>query len=447
MSERHVPEPGQPQPRGLVANSWLVARREFRERVRSRLFFVSTLLLASLAVTVALLPVLIRAADRETTTAIAVSSPEVALHGASIAILDNLLNPPQAPGRPDPYVFVTPAAGEDLALAVSEGTYGGAMIATRLQNGQLQFQLLAGEGLGADRVQLLNVGAVAIGIFDYVNENNGGGAAPFLTPLFSSSQVAGDGDGGAAPVDASEYAGRRIVGVVSVVVIFITVVIYGMWVAASVVAEKSSRVMELLISAATPDQLVIGKVLGSGMAGLIQYLAILVPALATLLLQDRIASAVLGSSNGLQMSLSALTPGLIAAYGAFWVLGFILYALVYAAAGSLVSRAEDLQVLALPLSMIAIAGYGQAVLALGGGVGPLVRASSFVPFWSPFVMLTRLTIGRVEPWEIALSLGLLAASIPIVAVIAVRVYSAGVLLYGQRPGARQILGAIVRPPA
>ena len=183
------------------------------------------------------------------------------------------------------------------------------------------------------------------------------------------------------------------------------------------------------------------------MAGLIQYMAILVPALVTLLLQDRIASAVLGSSNGVQMSLSALTPGLIAAYGAFWVLGFILYALVYAAAGSLVSRAEDLQVLALPLSMIAIAGYGQAVLALGGGVGPLVRFSSFVPFWSPFVMLTRLTIGRVEPWEIALSLGLLAASIPIVGVIAVRVYSAGVLLYGQRPGARQIFGAILNPPA
>ena len=447
MSERRVTEQDLPQARGLVANSWLVARREFRERVRSRLFFVSTLLLASLAVTVALLPVLIRAADRDTTTSIVVSSPEAELTGASIQILDNLLNPPQPAGVKDAYAFVTPRDGEDLALEVSQGTYGGALVATRLPSGQLQFQLFAGEGLGADRVNLMNVGAVAIGIFDYVNVNRGGGAAPFLAPLFSSAQVAADGAGGAAPVDASEYAGRRIVGVVSVVVIFITVVIYGMWVAASVVAEKSSRVMELLISAATPEQLVIGKVLGSGMAGLIQYMAILVPALLTLLLQDRIATAVLGSSNGLQMSLSALTPGLIAAYGAFWVLGFILYALVYAAAGSLVSRAEDLQVLALPLSMIAIAGYGQAVLALGGGVGPLVRVSSFVPFWSPFVMLTRLTIGRVEPWEIVLSLGLLAASIPIVGVIAVRVYSAGVLLYGQRPGARQIVGAILSPPA
>lgn len=439
-------DPGPPA-RGLVANSWLVARREFRERVRSRLFLVSTLLLASLAIAVALLPVLIRVADRETTTAIAVTSPDPVLTKASVDILDGLLNPPQSPGGKDPYSFVSPASNEDLALAVTQGRYGGAMIATRTATGQLQFQLLAGEGMGADRVQLMQVGTLAIGIFDYVNSNTGGVAAPFLTPLFSSSQVAADGGGGAAPVDASEYAGRRIVGVVSVVVIFITVVIYGMWVAASVVAEKSSRVMELLISAATSEQLVIGKVLGNGMAGLIQYLAILVPALLTLLLQEQIATAVLGGTNGIQLSLSALTPGLILAFGAFWVLGFVLYALVYAAAGSLVSRAEDLQVLALPLSMIAIAGYGLAVLALGGGIGPMVRVASFVPFWSPFVMLTRLTVGRVETWELVLSFGLLAAAIPIVGVIAVRVYSAGVLLYGQRPGAREIVGAIVHPPA
>jgi len=128
------------------------------------------------------------------------------------------------------------------------------------------------------------------------------------------------------------------------------------------------------------------------------------------------------------------------------VLGFILYALIYAAAGSLVSRAEDLQVLALPLSIIAIGGYIQAVMALSGGISSFIRFSSYVPFWSPFVMLTRLTIGRVEPWELVLSFGLLAASIPIVGFIAVRVYSAGVLLYGQRPGARQIVGAIISPP-
>jgi ABC-2 type transport system permease protein len=286
-----------------------------------------------------------------------------------------------------------------------------------------------------------------VSIYDWVAGNNSSNAPIFQPAIFDTASIGAGGPSGAAPIGPSEYAGRRIVGVVFVVLIFITLVIYGMWVAAGVVAEKTSRVMELLISAASPGELVTGKVIGIGLAGFVQYVAILVPALVTLLLSDRIAIALLGTSSGLDVSLGTLTPALLVAYGSFWILGFVLYALIYAAAGSLVSRAEDLQVLALPLSLIAIVGYIQAVMALTGGIGPVVRFASYVPFWSPFVMLTRLTIGRVEPWELVLSFGLLIASIPIVGVIAVRVYSAGVLLYGQRPGARAIVGAIIRPPA
>ncbi|HEX3265272.1 MAG TPA: ABC transporter permease [Candidatus Limnocylindrales bacterium] len=430
---------------GLVTNAWIVAKREFRERVRSKLFAASTLLLAGLAITVAMLPIIIRAAGRDGTTTIAVASGETDLTTSSIKILGGFLNPNGQ--KPPPYTFVQASPTDDLASEVYDGKYAGALIATRSTSGALSFQMLTGESLGSDKITQVQVGVLAIGIFDWINRSPGGLAAGFANPEFIASQIGAGGAGnGPGTVDPGEFAGRRIVGVVSVVLIFITVVIYGMWVAAGVVAEKSSRVMELLISAATPEQLVIGKVAGMGLAGLFQYLFILVPALATLLLQDRISEAVLGAANAVPISLSALTPGLLAAYGAFWVLGFILYALVYAAAGSLVSRAEDLQVLALPLSMLAIAGYGTAVMALGGGIGPLVRLASFVPFWSPFVMLTRLTVGRVEPWEVVLSLGLLIAAIPIVAVIAVRVYSAGVLLYGQRPGARQIVGAILNPP-
>ena len=429
---------------GYLANSWLVAKREFGERVRGRLFFVSTALLAVLAVGVALTPVLVKMIDRGTTTTIAVSSDDAELTLTSIRILDQFLNPSDLKGQPPPFTFVPAGTADEVAQGVLDLRYAGALLAERQDNGQVRFQLLIGESLPADRVTQINIGILAIAIFDFIAQNPLGEG--FQVPTFDSAQVGASG-GGAAAVDPSEYAGRRIVGVVFVVLIFITLVIYGMWVAAGVVAEKTSRVMELLISAASPAELVTGKVIGIGLAGFVQYVAILLPALATLLLQDRIAVALLGSSSGLDVSLGALSPGLLVAYGSFWILGFVLYALIYAAAGSLVSRAEDLQVLALPLSLIAIVGYIQAVMALTGGIGPIVRFASYVPFWSPFVMLTRLTIGRVEPWELALSFGLLIATIPIVAVIAIRVYSAGVLLYGQRPGARQIVGAIIRPPA
>ena len=431
---------------GYVANSWLVAKREFGERVKGRLFFVSTALLAVLAVGVALTPILVKVIDRGTTTTIAVVSDEPALTTSSIQIIGSILNGDAPEGQPLPYLLVAAAPGEPVIERVGDGAYDGALIGSRSPTGQITFQFLAGERIGTDRIQLIQVGALAVSIFDWISDNNSSEAPIFQPAIFDTSSVGGGGSG-AGPIGPSEYAGRRIVGVVFVVLIFITLVIYGMWVAAGVVAEKTSRVMELLISAASPAELVTGKVIGIGLAGFVQYVAILLPALATLLLQDRIAIALLGTSSGLDVSLGVLTPALLLAYGSFWVLGFVLYALIYAAAGSLVSRAEDLQVLALPLSLIAIVGYIQAVMALTGGIGPLLRVASYVPFWSPFVMLTRLTIGRVEPWELALSFGLLIATIPIVAWIAVRVYSAGVLLYGQRPGARQIVGAIISPPA
>jgi ABC-2 type transport system permease protein len=431
----------------LLPNARLVANREFRERVRSRLFVVSTFLLALLAVVVALTPVLIKVVDRGTTTNIAIVTSDDKLAADAIAIMSGVLNAGTTDtSKAQAYAFVRAGDATTIVEAVSNGDYDGALVASRESTGRLAFQFITGEGIGADRAQLVGVGALAVAILDWNASAGATNPTPFLVPSMDVVSAAGPSAGG-KPLAASDYAARRIVGVVFVVLIFITLVIYGMWVAAGVVAEKSSRVMEMLISAASPKQLVVGKVVGIGLAGLVQYVAILIPALAVLFLEDRISVALLGQTSSPGVSLSVLSPGLLAAYGGFWILGFVLYSLIYAAAGSLVSRAEDLQVLALPLSLIAIVGYLMAVLALSGGLTPLMRVASFVPFWSPFVMLTRLTVGRAEPWEVALSFALLFVGIVVVGVLAVRVYSAGVLLYGQRPGIRAIAGAIFRPAA
>jgi ABC-2 type transport system permease protein len=429
-----------------MTNTWLVAKREFSERVRSRLFIVSTLLLGLLAVGVALTPVLVRMVDRGTTSTIAIVTTDDALASRSISILGGILNATSGdPGRPPAYAFVRAGDPATIADEVAAGHYDAALEASRDASGRLAFTFLTGPSIGADRAQLVGVGTLTVAILDWTEANNRGATQPFLMPTLDLIAAAGPNAGG-QPIGAAEFASRRIVGVVFVVLIFITLVIYGMWVAAGVVAEKSSRVMELLISAATPAELVMGKVIGIGLAGLVQYVGILVPALVTLLLEDRIAGAVLGATGSLGVNLDVVTPALIAAYAGFWILGFVLYSLIYAAAGSLVSRPEDLQVLALPLSLIAIVGYLQAVMALSGGISWLTRISSLVPFWSPFIMLTRLTVGRAEAWEVVAAYGFLVAAILVVGVLAVRVYSAGVLLYGQRPGLRAIVGAVVHPP-
>ena len=210
--------------------------------------------------------------------------------------------------------------------------------------------------------------------------------------------IATDGGG---PLDAQQAASRGFLGIVFVVLLFITIVIYGMWVATGVAAEKSSRVMELMISAASPRQMLTGKVVGIGAAGLTQYLAIALPALVLIMFQDRIAEAVLGPDWAAGAPLVGLTPDLLLGYGVFFMLGFTLFALIYAAMGSFVSRPDDLQTLSLPLSLVAMAGYLTAIVALGGGGGAWVTVASFVPPFSPFVMLARMMVSAVEPWEVA----------------------------------------------
>ncbi len=432
------------RPDPVLPNTGIVARREFTERVRSRPYAASTVLLSLLAIFVSFLPIIVRLIDRDTTTTIAIVADDVALAERSESIMRGVLSTTGG-GAPDSWVFSVQTDREAVTNDVGDGHYDGALFATRDPSGRLDFTFLTGQGLGADRTQFVAIGTFAVAFLEWTDLVNPSGDVPFLPPTLNVLAGAGPNAGG-VPLAATEIASRQLLGTVLIVILFLTMTIYGMWVAAGVAAEKETRVMELLISAASPRQLVLGKVLGIGLAGLVQYVAILVPAILALAVQRPIGEAM-GLGSSINPPLSGITPGFLLAYGSFFVLGFTLYALIYAAAGSLVSRVEDLQVIALPMSLLGIAGYLQAVVALSGGLSGFIRVSSFIPFWSPFVMFTRLTVGRVEPWELALAYGLLILSIGLVAALAIRVYSAGVLLYGQRPGPRRILRAVINPNA
>jgi ABC-2 type transport system permease protein len=423
-------------------NTTIVAKREFLERVKSRPYAGSTVLLSLLAMFVAFLPIIIRLVDRDTTTTIAIVADDAALAERTSSIMRGVLAT-SGGGAPSSWVFKTETDRDLVDAEVGDGRVDGALIATRDADGRLDFTFLTGQGLGADRTQFVAIGTFAVAFLEWTDLVKPTQGTPFLPPNLDVVAGAGPNTGG-APLGAAQIASRQLLGTVLVVILFLTMVIYGMWVAAGVAAEKETRVMELLISAASPRQLVLGKVLGIGLAGLLQYATILIPALLALALQRPIGAA-LGLGSGLTPPLEGITAELFIAYGAFFVLGFTLYALIYAAAGSLVSRVEDLQVIALPMSLLGIAGYIQAVLALSGGLSTFMRISSFVPFWSPFVMFTRLTVGRVQPWELILAYGFLVLAIGLVAALAIRVYSAGVLLYGQRPGPGRILRAVLSP--
>jgi ABC-2 type transport system permease protein len=424
-------------------NIGLIARREYVERVKSRAFLFSTLLLVGLAVVVSLIPLGVRLLDRATVTRIGVAAPDATLAERAVETFDTFLNAPLTADATTErtFTFEVVADAQTATENVSNGTLAGAIIIERKPDAGLDFKVVSAGALSPDRAQLLQIGAFGVGVIDWTSSQPPGGTQ-FITPSFAVIDAAATtGTGGGVTVDTAEYASRRIVGIVFVVLSFLTLVFYGLWVASGVVAEKANRVMELLISAATAPQLVIGKIGGIGLAGLTQVSLVLAPAVVALLLSGRIGNAVLNIEDAAP-SLGGLSPGLLVAFLVFFTLGFALYAALYAGAGSLISRPEDLQIIALPLSIPAIMGYFPAVLALSGGTSPLIRFASYVPLWSPFVMMARLSVGSVQPWELALSVGLLLITVPLVTWLAIRVYRAGVLLYGQPPTVRTFVRAV-----
>lgn len=431
----------------LFPNAAIIARREYRDRVRGPLFLASTVVLMALALAVAMAPIAVRYFDRQTVTPIAVASSDPALASQAATLAENLFNvarPGSESSTEKPYDVRVLADARSAEQVLRRNEASAVMIVERTDAGGLSIVFQTNGPPDLARVQTFQIVSFGLGVLDWnARRPPDSSGEPFYQPTFAVESLNAAVDGG-HPLDPQESASRSFLGVVFVVLLFMTVVIYGMWVATGVAAEKTSRVMELMISAASPRQMLSGKVMGIGAAGLTQYLAIAVPALAVLALQDGIASAVLGPDLAAGASLVGLTPILLVGYGVFFLLGFTLFALIYAAMGSFVSRPDDLQTLSLPLSLLAVLGYLTAVGALSGGSGTWVTIASFLPPFSPFVMLARLMVAAVQPWELVLSITLLVAAIAAVAVVATRMYTAGVLLYGQRPGLRAFVAAARR---
>jgi ABC-2 type transport system permease protein len=177
--------------------------------------------------------------------------------------------------------------------------------------------------------------------------------------------------------------------------------------------------------------------MGNGAAGLTQYGVVMAAVVGGLLAQGPIHKIVVGTDAAAPFG--GLSPAVLAAFVVLFVLGFLLYSLLYAALGSLVSRQEDVQSATSPLMPLTMIGYLMSVFGLQAIDETWVKVASFVPFFSPYLMLARVSTGHVEIWEFVLAVVLLVASIAVALFVAARIYSAGVLLYGQRVGLRQLL--------
>ena len=232
-------------------------------------------------------------------------------------------------------------------------------------------------------------------------------------------------------LEEDEYEVERIViGAAAGLLIYMAQLTYGQTVAQGVVEEKSSRIVELLLSTIRPWQLLAGKVLGIGAVGLIQMVTLGVIGLGSGLI-----------TGALTISVSSVT-GILGWVVVWFVLGFFVYALAFAAAGALVSRQEDIGAVVTPIMMVVIVGFVVGISVLPSNPGSaLVRVMSLIPVFSPTLMPMRLAIGGVPLWEAALSVALVSAMIPVLVWFGGTIYRNAVLRTGVRVKLSEALSA------
>ena len=382
---------------------FLIARREFLTRVRSRIWVVGTVLLVLAMSGYILLQAKVLSAST--------NQSKVAFVGAA-----QLLAAPVS------------HSASTLGLKVIIKNVSGQAQGERLVNSGDLDALVSGTPIRPDvsvkeKLDPQLAGAISNAArqvaFDEALTAKG------VSPAEVAAQVAG-----ATPQvrtldpGAAERSEREVAGVVVAILLYITLLIYGQVVAAGVVEEKANRIVEILLSTIRAWQLLMGKVLGIGLAGFIQLAAV---GLAALFMAGR--THVINIPT---IGISSVLSGLV-----WFVLGFILYALLYAAAASLVSRQEDLAAVTTPLSVLVVGTYLTFFWVIANPSSPAAATLAVLPPFAPILMPALIATGDVGPVQVILAAFLVLATIAGLTLLAARIYSNSVLRFGSRVTLRQ----------
>ena len=221
--------------------------------------------------------------------------------------------------------------------------------------------------------------------------------------------------------------------------LYMVILLYGQMVAMSVATEKSSRAMELLITSAKPINMMFGKVLAACIAGLVQLAAIF----GSALLFYGINKPYWGD-NEIIGSIFAIPPELLGYMLVFFLLGFLIYAFLFGAISSTVSKLEDINTAVQPVTFLFVIGFIVTMISMSSGNvdTTLMKVCSYIPFTSPMAMFTRIAMGTVVWYEIVASVAILIGSTIGIGVLSAKIYRVGVLLYGTPPKLPAIIKAV-----
>ncbi|MCP1181991.1 ABC transporter permease [Paenibacillus sp. 1781tsa1] len=258
------------------------------------------------------------------------------------------------------------------------------------------------------------------------------------TPVKLTEQsLSTDGSGAGAESEGAMSPINYIVVYLLIILLFTSTMMTGNMIASEITAEKSSRIMEILITSVSPLSQMFGKIIGIFMVGMLQIGIFGAVVAGNILLPHN--RAVLGDFN---MNLSDVNIAVIVYGLIFYILGYFLYAVLFAAIGSMVSRTEELGQAVLPITMLSLVSFYIAIFSISTPNILLLKIASFIPFTSPTAILVRIGAGVAPTWEVLTSLAILIVSIIIFGWLAAKIYRTGVLMYGKRPTFKELFKAM-----
>jgi ABC-2 type transport system permease protein len=243
--------------------------------------------------------------------------------------------------------------------------------------------------------------------------------------------------------DESSANAARAVAYLLVFMLYLSIILNAQAVMASVAEEKTSRIAELLVATVSPAQLLAGKIFAAGLAGAIQLALWAGTGIFTgQQMISLFASGSSGAAAGPTIGAIPISTVQGIAFVLFFIVGFVQYATMYAAAASLINRTEDLGSVTIPLVIPVVVGFMLAQFALAQPHAQSVEIVSQIPLLAPFVMFTRIAVATVPAWEIALSLAINVVATVGIVWAAGKVYRVGLLMYGKMPSLRQIVATV-----
>jgi ABC-2 type transport system permease protein len=397
--------------RRVFGETGIVAGREIRERLRGRVFR---------GVTIVLFAVVAAAVAIPTIHSGSVTTQKVGVVGTPPAIVHELHTLAKTVGLPVDVVVLP-----DLATGRAQ-----------LGSGQLDMVVDGAEKIVVENPVSSSDTSAGARYVRSVSEVLGVQQA-FAEAGLTPKQEAAVASAKPLPIESIKPAHKahstaEATALIGIILIFIVLTQYLTWTLMGVMEEKASRVVEVLLATLRPTQLLAGKVAGIGAVALAQ--AVLLFAFALVLAE------ILGSSL-----VQGAAPLVVGAIVVWLVLGYAFYSWVYAAAGSLAERQDQVQSLALPLSAPLIFGYIASLIgASSGSVSLLVKVLAYLPPTAPFAMPVLVGFGEATWWEFALSVSISIVCTVGVANVAARVYRTAVLRTGSRVRLRDLLPTLVR---